>query len=137
MRVELNKVYAFEWLTRLLAKMAQLERDFYAVQTSAIRAIPRALAELDVRLQHALAEALPHEPRLAHTGIPAPAPRPTRAHQPARAPAMQASRWGNNEEPNRPSTHRLCTGADAANSSMPSKPCRQRSPQGHQRKLRG
>ena len=49
----------------MLAKLEALERGFYGVQTRAMSAIPEALAELDVRLQHALAEALPHQPRLA------------------------------------------------------------------------
>ena len=55
----------------MLAKLEALERGFYGVQTRAMSAIPKALAELDVRLQHALAEALPHQPRLAHAGVPA------------------------------------------------------------------
>ena len=103
LRVELNKVYAFEWVTRLLAKMAHLEREFYAVQTGAIKAIPRALAELDVRLQQALAETLPHTPRPAHAGIPAGTPKPVPT-TPQRVPAMPGNPLGRAPQ-TRPAVH--------------------------------
>ena len=92
-RAELLKLDAFNWLGGMLAKLEALERDFYGVQTSALKAIPKALVELDVRLQHALAEALPHEPRLAHAGVPAPHPTPVRA-EPQRVPAMPGNPLG-------------------------------------------
>ena len=94
LRVEMNKIYAFEWVTNLLAKMARLEREFYGVQTSAIKAIPRALAELDVRLQHALAEVLPHTPRPAHPGVPAHGLAAPPKAAPVRVPAMHANPLG-------------------------------------------
>lgn len=103
LRVELTKVYAFEWVTRLLAKMAHLEREFYAVQTSAVKAIPRALAELDVRLQQALAETLPHTPRPAHAGIPAGTPKPVPT-TPQRVPAMPGNPLGHAPQ-TRPAVH--------------------------------
>ena len=77
----------------MLAKLEALERGFYGVQTRAMSAIPKALADLDVRLQHALAEALPHQPRLAHAGVPAGHPTPVRT-EPTRVPAMPGNPLG-------------------------------------------
>lgn len=101
-RAELLKLDAFHWLADTLRKLEEMERAFYGVQQSAVRAIPRALAELDARLQHALAEALPHEPRLAHAGVPAghAASVPAR---PERVPAMQGNGLGHAEGTHRPS----------------------------------
>jgi Novel toxin 15 len=93
LRVELMKVNAFDWLAGMLHKLEELERGFYGVQTSAMNAIPRALAELDARLQHVLAEALPHNPRLAHAGVPAGPPHPV-TPTPQRVPAMPSNPLG-------------------------------------------
>ena len=92
-RAELLKLDYFHWMSGMLAKLEALERGFYGVQTSAMSAIPKALAELDARLQHALAEALPHEPRLAHAGVPAGHPTPVRT-EPTRVPAMPGNPLG-------------------------------------------
>ena len=92
-RAELLKLDYFQWMSGMLAKLEALERGFYGVQTRAMSAIPKALAELDVRLQHALAEALPHQPRLAHAGVPAGHPTPVRT-EPTRVPAMPGNPLG-------------------------------------------
>ena len=92
-RAELVKLDYFHWMSGMLAKLEALERGFYGVQTRAMSAIPKALAELDVRLQHVLAEALPHEPRLAHAGVPAPNVKPVKTEQ-VRVPAMPGNPLG-------------------------------------------
>lgn len=92
-RAELLTLDYFQWMSGMLAKLEALERGFYGVQTGAMSAIPKALAELDVRLQHALAEALPHQPRLAHAGVPAGHPTPVRT-EPTRVPAMPGNPLG-------------------------------------------
>jgi len=76
-----------------MARLAELERSFYAVQASALTAVPRALAELDSRLQKVLADTLPHEPRPATTGQLAPLAVPQRA-EPTRVASMQANPLG-------------------------------------------
>ena len=86
-RTELLELPGASLLSDTLAKLEEMERAFYGVQTSAVKAIPKALAELDARLQQALAQALPHEPRLAHAGVPAGRPRPV-STTPTRVPAM-------------------------------------------------
>lgn len=96
LRTELLKVDAFHWLADVLRRLDELERAFYAVQSSAVRAIPKALAELDIRLQQVLSEALPHNPRPAIAGVPAGAPRPVPA-RPERVPAMPNNPLGRPE----------------------------------------
>uniref|UniRef100_UPI003782D6C6 EndoU domain-containing protein n=1 Tax=Aquabacterium sp. TaxID=1872578 RepID=UPI003782D6C6 len=96
LRAELLKVDAFHWLADVLRKLDELERAFYAVQTSAVRAIPRALVELDVRLQQMLSEALPHNPRPALAGVPAGTPHPVQP-RPERVPAMPSNPLGRPE----------------------------------------
>lgn len=100
-RVELLKVDAFHWLADVLQRLEELERSFYAVQTSAMRTIPKALVELDLRLQQMLSEALPHGPRPAMAGVPAgqAAPVPVR---PERVPAMPGNPLGRPEGTNPP-----------------------------------
>lgn len=93
LRAELLKLDYFHWLSQTLQKLEELERGFYGVQQSAIKAIPRALVELDARLQHMLSEALPHTPLPAPTGVPAGRPRPIRTN-PERVPAMPGNPLG-------------------------------------------
>ncbi len=79
---ELNKVpLVHDWLVPTIKKLEQLERDFYGVQSSAMKAVPKALAELDARLQHILNEALPRERQLAHAGVPASAATPIKSEK--------------------------------------------------------
>ncbi|MBH9578867.1 polymorphic toxin type 15 domain-containing protein [Inhella proteolytica] len=92
-RAELLKVNAFKMLDDVLAKLADLERRFYGVQQAAMANIPKALAELDIRLQQVLAETLPHSPRPATAGIPAPMARPIVA-EPQRVPSMSQNPLG-------------------------------------------
>jgi Novel toxin 15 len=104
-RAELLKLDYFHWMSGMLTKLEELERGFYGVQTSAMKAVPKALAELDARLQHALAEALPHEPRLAHAGVPAGHPAPVKT-EPVRVSGMPSNPLGRAEgthAPTRPS----------------------------------
>lgn len=68
---ELRHYTWFSGIEELMAKLTKLEREFYAVQTKAVSAIPKALAELDARLQHLLSQALPKEEHLAYAGVPA------------------------------------------------------------------
>ena len=105
-RTELLKLDAFHWLADVLKKLDELERTFYGVQQSAVKAIPKALAELDVRLQTALKEALPHEPRLARAGVTPPATRPVHS-EPQRVPAMPGNPLGHPEgtKPVTPAPH--------------------------------
>jgi hypothetical protein len=100
-RAELMKVNAFQWLADVLRRLDELERAFYAVQTSAVKAIPKALVELDIRLQQVLAEALPHNPKPGIAGVPAGMPQPIPA-KPERVPAMPGNQLGRPEGTNMP-----------------------------------
>lgn len=93
-RAELLRLNAFQLLDDVLRRMAQLERDFYAVQTRAVQQIPRALAELDLRLQQLLSQSLPHTPRPATVGVPAGPARPATPRPPERVPAMPSNPLG-------------------------------------------
>lgn len=93
-RAELQKLNWFQALDDVLRRMAQLERDFYAVQTRAVQQIPRALAELDLRLQQLLPQSLPHTPRPATVGVPAGPARPATPRPPERVPAMPSNPVG-------------------------------------------
>lgn len=95
-KAELLAFRALAWVADLLERLDELERAFYAVQSSALQAIPKALVELDIRLQQMLAEALPHNPRPAMSGVPAPLPVPTPA-KPERVPAMPGNPLGHPE----------------------------------------
>ena len=86
------------WIGGIFDKLNELERAFYGVQTSAIKAIPKALAELDIRLQHVLSEALPHNPRPALPGVPVGVPKVVPVH-PERVPTMSNSPLGDPIEP--------------------------------------
>jgi hypothetical protein len=95
-RAELMKVDAFHWLADVLRKLDELEKAFYAVQSSAVKAIPKALVELDIRLQQLLSEARPHNPKPAIAGVPAGTPAVIPA-KPERVPAMQNNPLGRPE----------------------------------------
>ena len=96
LRAELLQHNYFQWAEQVLAKLSELEQGFYGVQTHAIQAIPRALAELDARLQHVLAEALPHSPKPVVSGVPAKLPKPIKP-EPQRVPAMPGNPLGHPE----------------------------------------
>jgi Novel toxin 15 len=81
------------WVAPTLKRLQELERRFYGVQTSAMSAIPRALAELDVRLQHVLAQVMEEGQHLAHAGVPALPTRPPYAPT-TRVPAQSQNPLG-------------------------------------------
>jgi Novel toxin 15 len=91
---ELNQLpFVHDWVAPTIHKLEQLEREFYAVQSSATKLLPKALAELDVRLQHLLNEALPQEQRLAHAGVPAPNATPIKTEK-VKVPTQSTSPLG-------------------------------------------
>jgi hypothetical protein len=102
-RGEIVRLDYFHWLSEKMEKMADMERRFYAVQQSAVKAIPEALAELDARLQKVLSEALDHEKQLAHAGVPAPHPKPI-VPEKTRVPAMPGNPLGTPEGTHPPGT---------------------------------
>lgn len=57
-----------------IAKLASWERKFYVLQQDALRQLPKAVAELDMRLAKLLADSAPKETHVAVSGLPAPAP---------------------------------------------------------------
>jgi hypothetical protein len=84
---ELNSLpLVHDWVVPLITRLEALEREFYGVQTSAIQAIPKALAELDARLMQVLNDTLGSDQRLAHAGIPAPVAAP---HQDGKSQSTQ------------------------------------------------
>lgn len=93
-RAELLKINVFQALDDVLRRMTELERDFYAVQQRAVAQIPRALAELDARLQQLLSQSLPYTPRPATVGVPAAPARPAGPRPPDRVPAMPGNPLG-------------------------------------------
>ena len=60
----LESLSYFDRVKATIAQLAAWEKKFYAVQQDALRQVPKALAELDVRLGKVLAETAPKE---AHT----------------------------------------------------------------------
>lgn len=59
----------FDTATNTIAKLAEWEKKFYAVQHDALKQIPRALAELDARLAKVLAQTVPKEMHTVTSGI--------------------------------------------------------------------
>ncbi|GAA0767454.1 hypothetical protein LRH25_04650 [Ideonella azotifigens] len=74
MRAVLMKLPAFEYVTQAIAKLSAWEQKFYGVQQSAIQQLPKALTELQVRLDRALAQTLPKEAHTAASGVKAEKP---------------------------------------------------------------
>ncbi len=68
----LESLSYFQYTRNVVAKLRAWERSFYAVQTAAVRKIPLAMAELDVRLAKVLAETLPRETHTVPAGVRAP-----------------------------------------------------------------
>ncbi|MEQ5841059.1 hypothetical protein N0A02_16660 [Paraburkholderia acidicola] len=65
-----------ESLQNLINKMSMWEQRFYAVQQEGIRQIPRALEELQQRLDKLLTQAAPKESHMVSAGVPATKPPP-------------------------------------------------------------
>lgn len=103
-RGEITRLDFFDWATGILKRMAELEKQFYGVQQKAVSAIPKALAELDVRLQKMLSEALEHEKHLAHPALPAPLPMPLKPES-KRVPAMPDNPLGTPPGTHPPTPH--------------------------------
>ena len=75
LRSYLNR-WPFNQATQLLARLQEMEKQFYAVQLHAVREIPLALAELDARLAKALEQAVKEPSQVATSGIRAEKPVP-------------------------------------------------------------
>jgi hypothetical protein len=75
LRTHLESLNYFDVLKTTIAKLAEWERKFYAVQQDAINQIPKALAELDARLAKVLAQTAPKEAHTVASGV--------QAHKPA------------------------------------------------------
>ena len=71
-RLEMFKY--FDDVKHAIAKLAEWEHKFYAVQAQAVKKIPLAMAELQVRLNKLLAEVLPREAHLVSAGVSAERP---------------------------------------------------------------
>lgn len=69
-----NFVNDFDEVKLIIQKLIEWERQFYAVQNSAVKAVPLAIAELDRRLVKLLAELAPKEIQTAVTAVKANAP---------------------------------------------------------------
>jgi len=74
MRAALMHLPQFDYVVQAIAKLTAWEHKFYGVQQAAIRQVPKALAELQVRLDRALAETLPREAHTATSGVKAEKP---------------------------------------------------------------
>lgn len=75
LRSYLNR-WPFNQATQLLARLQEMEKQFYAVQLHAVRELPLALAQLDARLAKALEQALKEPSQVATAGVRAEKPVP-------------------------------------------------------------
>nr|WP_314545397.1 hypothetical protein [uncultured Massilia sp.] len=69
LRAYLESLNYFNTLKETIAKLADWENKFYAVQQAALKQIPRAMAELDVRLAKVLAQMPPKEAHTVSAGV--------------------------------------------------------------------
>ncbi|NRR31803.1 hypothetical protein HSX11_16620, partial [Oxalobacteraceae bacterium] len=69
LRTHLESLRYFDRVKATIAKLAEWERKFYAVQQDALRQIPKALVELDARLTKVLAETAPKEAHTVSAGV--------------------------------------------------------------------
>ena len=69
LRLHLESLRYFDSVKSTIAKLAEWEKKFYAVQHDAVRQIPRALAELDARLSKVLAQTAPTEVHTVTAGV--------------------------------------------------------------------
>lgn len=74
LRLRLKPYDCFDDVRVAIAKLTEWEAKFYAVQAAAVKNIPLALAELDVRMAAILAQARPKEVHTVVTGVKAAAP---------------------------------------------------------------
>lgn len=92
-KAELQRVNAFGAMGDAIQRLQVLERNFYAVQMTALKSVPESLVELDARLQKILSEAVEPERALAYPGVPAPKVKPVRMEG-ERVPAMPGNPLG-------------------------------------------
>jgi hypothetical protein len=69
LRLHLETLRYFDSVKGTIAKLAEWERRFYAVQQDALKYMPRALAELDARLAKVLVQTAPKEAHLVPAGV--------------------------------------------------------------------
>ncbi|GGY83810.1 hypothetical protein ACFFTM_05775 [Pseudoduganella plicata] len=69
LRTHLESLSYFDAVKATIAKLKQWEDAFYEVQRAAIRQIPKALAELNVRLAKVLTQMLPKEAHTVAAGV--------------------------------------------------------------------
>jgi len=69
LRLHLESLRYFDSVKSTIAKLAEWERRFYAVQQDALKQMPKALAELDARLGKVLAQTAPKEAHMVPAGV--------------------------------------------------------------------
>jgi hypothetical protein len=69
LRVHLESLRYFDTVKTTIAKLAEWEHKFYAVQHAALAKIPLAMAELDARLAKVLAQTAPKEVHTVAAGV--------------------------------------------------------------------
>lgn len=69
LRTHLESLRYFDSVKSTIARLAEWERRFYAVQQDALKQMPKALAELDARLTKVLAQTAPKEAHTVATGV--------------------------------------------------------------------
>jgi len=69
LRTHLESLRYFDTVKSTIARLADWEKRFYQVQQDALKQMPRALAELDVRLTKVLAQTAPKEAHTVAAGV--------------------------------------------------------------------
>jgi hypothetical protein len=69
LRSHLESLKYFDSVKASIAKLAEWEKKFYAVQQDALKQIPKALVELDVKLAKVLSQAPPKEAHMVSAGV--------------------------------------------------------------------
>jgi hypothetical protein len=69
LRTHLESLHYFDTVKATIAKLAEWEKKFYAVQQDALKQIPKALVELDARLAKVLVQTVPKEAHTVTTGV--------------------------------------------------------------------
>ncbi|MCW7536724.1 hypothetical protein OOT46_02500 [Aquabacterium sp. A7-Y] len=81
LRTRLMALPSIDYTRHIIAKLSEWEGKFYAVQQDAVRQVPKALAELQARLDKVLAETLPVEAHTVASGVKAEKPAATTVAQ--------------------------------------------------------
>lgn len=69
LRTHLESMRYFDSVQGAIAKLVEWEKKFYAVQQDALKQIPKALVELDIRLGKVLAQSAPTEVHTVSAGV--------------------------------------------------------------------